>query len=271
MTSELREYISLIIERVVADHCRYERTVIKTLDAAGVRGHIRRANCVDSLAPDADMRIGDEIYYVEVKASSHARMGSTSMGYSVSDREFYPAGLNRELSTMVVDALNASRDTSLSKGIERLVKFLKTHSTVKTPVSNGFPLSGFTPESWEDARELGLIQAINRRFSSDVSIITNHYARKGIHYIQIGGLGLFTLGDANPAKLPVPRLTGDVVLEIEAKKSGDMGRETSKAAFRVHARLQPGGTSPYTLDSVDSIKALLKAAGVAKRVKPRSG
>lgn len=257
MSVLLQEYVRRLVEREIKQHCRYERLIIKTLKSLGLSGRIKSANCTDSIAPDADIKLNGESYYVEVKQDEKARMGSTSMTFSYEDQAFGPAGLNRELSDMVAEMLNEMSDTSLLRGLNRLIKFLKQDAIIPRKVSQGFPMSGFLATSWVRAKKLGMLQMINRRFNSDISVVSRHYARKNTHYIQIGGWGLYSLG-ANPAGLPVPLLDGTVVLEIEAKKSGDiMGRIGSKAAFRVHARLQPNSPSPYTLDDPKSIEAML--------------
>ncbi len=259
MSELLREYIGTLVEREIKNHCRYERLVIRTLKDAGINDKIRSANCTDSIAPDADIKLGGETYFVEVKASELARMGSASMAFSPQTQMFYPAGLNKDFSGMMADVLNSSGDGRLLKSLNRLIRFLKHDAIAPRKVSEGFPLSGFLSSSWEKAKKLGLLREINRHVDGDISVIARHYAAKNTHYIQIGGWGLYTLSGNNPVGLPVPQLDGSVTLEIEAKKSGDMqGRLASKAAFRVHARLQPANTSPYTLDDPESISAMLE-------------
>lgn len=125
-------------------------------------------------------------------------------------------------------------------------------------------MSGFSAEAWEDARNFGLLQAINRTFKSDISVIAQHYARKDTHYIQIGGAGFFRLSDENPANLPVPSVQGSVQLELRIAKSGDSGN-VSKAGLRVQARCQTTNTSPYTLDDPESVKRMLRNSKSSKR------
>ena len=251
---------ALVTEREFRDQnfCRYERLVIRSLRRAGIIGNVRSANCNDSNAPDADMVIGDEIYYVEVKASDHARMGSASVGYSYLEREFYSTGLNVELSELVVSLIETS-SLSLKKSLDRLVRAVAVGSPDRKRVLRGFPMSGFTAGAWASAREGGWLQPLNSQFEGSIDIIGSHYARKGVSYIQVGGRGLFYLS-SNPANLPVPKLEGTVVLEVTVSKAGDIpGRETSRAAIRVHPRIEISGESPYTLDDPASIIALIAA------------
>jgi len=190
----LRETIRTILEHYVLEERvkpqAYERAVIRALKQAGAVGRIKRATTHDAWRPDADIRVGDEFHYVEVKANSHAQMGGGSVSYV--DGRFEAAGKS------------------------------------------------------------GMLLAINRTFESDVRTIAQHYARKNTFYIQIGGAGLFRLGEANPANLPVPVLTGKVQLEVRLAKAGK-----PTAGMRVQARLMTGAMSPFTLDDPESVRQML--------------
>lgn len=256
----LREYVKRVLfERGARDaaHCRYESLVIKSLKVAKAAGYIKRANCVDSNKPDADLTVNGKNYYVEIKSDSDARMGTASIGYSYPDKTFYPTGRDFAFSSMVADVLNVMEDTSLIRGLQRLIRHLKQSAITPDKVIAGFPLSGFRARDWKMAADFGLLTPINRAFNSDIKVITDHYASKGVHYIQIGGWGLYSLG-SNPAGLPVPQLSGNVRMRVAAMKSGDeRGRASSKAALRVYASIMPAAASPYTLDDVDSIGEMM--------------
>ncbi len=251
MSNLLRETIRAILEQyVLVEHISpqaYERIVIRSIKQAGIGGRIKRATTHDAWRPDADMKIDGQYHYVEVKTDGHAQMGSGSVAYR--DGLYHPAGDNFELSQDVAETLNDLNDTSLRKGIKRLLAFLSTKEKRFVSV----PFSGFDNDRWEIAKKSGLLLPINRTFQSNVSAIAQHYARKNTYYIQIGGAGLFRLGEENPANLPVPRLEGKVQLELRAGKS-DVG----KASLRITARLLTRNMSPYTLDDVDSIKQMLR-------------
>lgn len=235
----------------------YERVVIRALKKAGAAGRIKRATTHDAWRPDADIRIGDEFHYVEVKANGRAQMGGGSVSYR--DGGFQAAGLNFEMSQDIADLLNDLNDSSLRNGIERLLTFLSSRSRQFT----GVPISGFDDAKWERAIARGMLLPINRTFESSVDAIAQHYARKSTYYIQIGGAGLFRLGDANPANLPVPKLEGKVQLEVRLARAG--GKPT--AGLRVQARLLARNASPYTLDDPESVAQLVAAT----RQPPRRG
>lgn len=250
----IREFVKQVIsEGEAAAACQYEKVVIRALRKSGLVGRIRRAACADSHRADADIRIGDEFHYVEIKSNSHAQMGGGSIGYSNVDQKFYPAGKNLDISDSIADALNEQHDTSLIHGLNNLLAFLsKANKREFTQV----PISGFSRESWIRAEQRRMVQPINRTFTSEMEVITNHYLKKDTHYIQIGGAGLFRLGDANPANLPIPVLQGCVQLELRIGKSGE-NKQTQTAGLRVQARLLLRTTSPYNLDDPESCAELI--------------
>lgn len=268
----LREYVQqVLIERGARDaaHCRYESLVVKTLRVAKAAGYIKRANCVDSNKPDADFVVNGENHYVEVKSDADARMGTASIGYSYPDKAFFPTGRDFAFSSMVADVLNETGDTSLIRGLHRLIRHLKQSAITPDKVVAGFPLSGFRAKDWQMAADFGLLAPINRTFNGDIRVIIDHYAAKDVHYIQIGGWGLFYLGN-NPANLPVPQLSGKVRMRVAAMKSGDQpGRASSKAALRVYASIMPAAASPYTLDDLDSIREMMAYVDHHENLAPR--
>lgn len=251
--SLLRETIRAILEYYTLEERlnpqAYERVVIRSLKQAGAVGRIKRASTHDAWRPDADMRVGDQFHYVEVKANAHAQMGGGSVSYS--DSHFEAAGHNIEMSQAIADLLNDVNDSSLHRGISRLMAFLSTKAHPITRI----PMSGFSEARWAVAEARGMLVPINRTFESDVRVIAQHYARKNTYYIQIGGAGLFRLGEANPANLPVPVLSGKVQLEVRLGKAGK-----PTAGMRVQARLLASNASPYTLDDPESIRSMLRAA-----------
>lgn len=255
MNALLRETVrGMLVE--LAGGCDYESDVILAVKRAGAAGRIKRAACADSSVADADIKVGGVVHQVEVKANARAQMGGGSVRYSSVDHAFTCGSECRDMSAAMIVILDAADDVEpLKNALDALVQFIDQ----KTPGRDitGFPMSGFSPETWEAAVTSGLLRPINRYLEADASVIEAHYAAKGTHYIQIGGAGLFRLGEANPAGFPVPGLRGKVRLELRAAKAGDAGRATSKAGLRVQARLAAAGTSPYTLDDPNSVKEML--------------
>ena len=106
----------------------------------------------------------------------------------------------------------------------------------------------------------GLLRPINAKIRKDAEFIINHYKKKNIHYIQIGGAGLFYL-DRNPANLPVPKLQGEIDIELRAGRSGakvnSAGVPMVGGLLRAQGRLRFEGSSNFTLDNPDSVRRLL--------------
>jgi len=263
MSILLKEYINLLLnEKSGEGGAEYELMVFNAIKSAGAQGKMKQTAGFDANLPDADITINGVVYNVEVKMDGNAQMGGGSIGWE--DGSFFPAGKDLEAMQPIADALNASSDSpKVGSAIKELCNFLSKKSRKKIV---GFPMSGFLKAAWYEAVDVGLLVPINVKLGSDVSFISEHYKKKGTSYIQIGGQGLFHLGE-NPAGLPVPKLTGQVVLEVRAGKGGSGGKETSNAGLRVQPRLKISKSSPYTLDDPASIREMLASTKKGKAKK----
>lgn len=223
----------------------YENKVIAALVVAGAAGLIREGAGASAADADADMIVDGERYFIEVKADANAQMGGTSVRFE--DGEFSIAGgaVDEDTQWLIFEALDERKDA--------LVRFCGAVG------ASGFPLT-CEEATWRAARGAGLLVDINAKVRRDASFIADHYAKKGIDYIQIGGSGLFYLND-NPANLPIPRLDGEVDIELRAARSGSrrnkVGVKVVGGGIRVQARLKFKGTSPFTLDDPASIREML--------------
>lgn len=256
MSNLLKEYVkSVLAEKSGEGGAEYESKVFNAIKQAGASGKMKHTAGFDANLPDADITINGVVYNVEVKMDGNAQMGGGSIG--MKDGEFFAAGRDIDAMEPIAQSLNSSPDASdLIKAIEKFCAFLNRKGRgIGKPV-DGFPMSGFSTQAWEDAVSAGLLVPINRKLESSVEFIAEHYASKGTSYIQIGGQGLFSLLN-NPADLPVPKLSGKVVLEVRAARAGSGGRPTASAGIRVQPRLKIDSDSPYTLDEPESIKQLL--------------
>lgn len=263
MTDVIREYVAaVLLEKSGEGGAEYESVVFNAIRAAGASGAMTQTAGFDANLPDADITIGGVVYSVEVKMNGKAQMGGGSIG--MKDGQFFAAGRDVDAMTPIADSLNSSEDSSeLIAAIDDLCTFLNER-TITGKTVTGFPMSGVSKVAWEEAVDAGLLVPINRRLESSVDFIAEHYAAKGTSYIQIGGQGLFYLMD-NPANIPVPRLSGSVILEVRAARAGSGGKPTVGAGIRVQSRLKISGNSRYTLDDPQSIKQLLQSVKKGKR------
>jgi len=224
---------------------KYEQRVVDTLVSTGLSGNITESAGASSTGSDADIVVNGKSYLVEVKQTSKAQMGGTSLAF---DGAFRAIG----------DAVSAETEEELCSKME--FKRQSLQELLDFVGATSFPFC-CKKEVWEEAREKGLLIPINSKIKSDAEFICNHYRNKGVHYIQIGGSGLFHMGE-NPANLPVPKLEGDINLEVRAGRSGSRklkdGTKVVPVGLRVQGRLQFNPESAYTLDDEESIQKLVE-------------
>lgn len=211
---------------------------------------------------DLKVKINNVLYNIEIKSSPDDQMGGTSIQYNV-----YP-------SVLIAPVLKSGKPTldhdtyslieSALKGTDRELKefvdFFKTQAPIKLHEKvKGFPMS-VSKDAWELATSKGLLKPLNKKVRLDTSFIANHYKKKKCFYIQIGKAGLFYMSD-NPLKLPIPKLTGEIDIEIRAARSGSSMNSTYKlptvgGGIRAQARLKTKAKSNYSLDNPDHVLQL---------------
>jgi len=231
---------------------QYESEVVAVLAAAGAAGNITSGAGASACACDADININGEIYDIEVKLNSLAQMGGTSFRYN-------PQNLGVDKFQIVSqqvdqDTIDICRE-ALAQKADDLDKLLAFLGATKFPTQ-------VVVDRWIEAKKLGLIKPLNVKVRGTTSFIMQHYKKKGVDYIQIGGAGLFYLSD-NPANLPVPKLEGEINLEMNPRRGGSSlkadGTRTAGVGIRIQGRLQFKGNSDYTLDDPESVMELLKS------------
>lgn len=224
----------------------YEDEVIASLVAAGISGNITEGAGASSADADADMNIFGTNFLVEVKKDGDAQMGGTSVRYVGGEFEPVGAAIDEDTFEVITAALSDKKEH-----IERLLSFLGGES---------FPIS-CEKDAWTTAQVAGLLKPINVKVKKDTEFLAEHYASKGVDYIQIGGAGLFYLRD-NPAGLPVPKLEGEINIELRAGRSGSRKTSTGVSmvggSLRAQGRLCFSGESPYTLDNPESINKMME-------------
>lgn len=232
----------------------YEGTVIKAIKRAGLIGNIKSGAGASAAAADADIKINDQIYNIEVKLDRNAQMGGSSV-------RFGPGGISL-VKPMEPDTQEILTSAIASKADElnKMIGFVSKQPPVAINKKvSGFPLA-CTKIAWEKAASKNLL--VNTRFRHNTDFIAKHYAKKGIYYIQIGGAGLFYMA-GNPANLPIPKLSGEINIEIRSARSGSRplasGIEVVGGGIRVQARLKTKGKSPYTADDPKSLLAMVTA------------
>jgi hypothetical protein len=230
----------------------YENKVLKAIRLAGLTGNITTGAGASAAAADADIKINDEVFNIEVKLDNNAQMGGSSVRFGSKGIKLVKS-MEPETEDLLVAAI-ASKASELNKLLSFISK--KRPKAINSKVS-GFPMS-CTKDAWEEAAYKKLL--VNVKIKNTVDFISKHYAKKGIFYIQIGGAGLFYLA-GNPANLPIPQLQGNIDIEIRSARSGAKmlasGVEVVGGGIRVQARLKTKGQSPFTADDPGSLKRML--------------
>jgi hypothetical protein len=242
----------------------YEEEVISVLNSVGLAGNITSGAGASATAADADMNIDGNIQKIEVKLDSNAQMGGTSLRYNPLTDD--PTERFVIVSDTVDPDTVSLMEEALTPLIPRLNDFLEFVGATKFPAT-------VTQDKWVEAKELGLLRPLNVKIKRTTNFIINHYRKKGINYIQIGGSGLFYLAD-NPANIPIPQLDGEINIELRPGRSGSKTRKdgTKVVGFglRVQGRLRFKGKSPFTLDDPESIREMIEARNVKAVDEPPS-
>jgi hypothetical protein len=238
---------------VSAQGFAYEDAVIDALIKAKTGGNIKKGAGASSGSTDADMNIFGKIFNVEIKLNSGAQMGGSSVRYNKNGEAYCTQTLEEDTEMLLLEAIKKEKQT-----INKLLGFLaKQDPRNINKRAIMFPLS-CTKNAWDLAQQTKLLLNIVVPYNAD--FIADHYARKGIYYIQIGGAGLFYM-KANPATLPIPRLQGSVDILIRSARNSSRrlssGIRVVSAGIRVQGRLRTKNTSPYTIDDPASIQAML--------------
>jgi len=224
----------------------YENTVISALIESGYCGDIKQGAGSSAADADADILLANTRYLVEVKKDSGAQMGGTSVRYVDGAFTVASDAVDKDTQQMIIEAL--------SPKVEAIEAMLHRIGSQKFPTS-------CSKEVWTAAKNEGYLKPINAKIRKDADFIINHYRKKGIDYIQIGGAGLFYMGN-NPANLPIPKLEGEIDIELRAGRSGSKvnaeGIRVVGGGLRAQGRLKFKGTSPYSLDDPASIKKMLE-------------
>jgi len=263
---DLEESLTLD-EKMSAGGFAYEAAVIKALMAAKAAGNIKKGAGASAAAADDDMNIFGNIFDVEIKLNRDAQMGGSSVRYNKAGGINLVKNLEEDTEALLIKAVKSRK-----KELNELLDFLAQQDPDRVNSrAIKFPMT-CTKEAWTNATKAQKL--VNTRVPLTAAFIAKHYAKKGIFYIQIGGAGLFYLSE-NPANLPIPKLEGNVVVEIRSARSGSRvissGDRVVGAGIRVQGRLKTKNQSPYTIDDPKSIKKMLehvqdkKAAAKKKR------
>ena len=254
INSSVDEGLEQISESSNVGGFAYETTVIQAIKQAGISGNITKGAGASRVGADANISINNKVYDIEVKLNRNAQMGGSSVRFGKKGIELVKP-MAKTTSDMIITAVS-----SKTKDLNQLIAYLTKQrpATINGRV-DGLPLA-CTTEAWTKARTKGLL--VNSIIKYTTDFIAKHYAEKGIYYIQLGGAGLFYMS-SNPANLPIPKLKGEIDIEIRSARSGSKmlttGHSVVGGGIRVQARLKTKGISPYSADDPKSLSAMIEA------------
>ncbi len=207
-------------------------------------------------AGDIEGRLKGRPFNIEVKLSADDQMGGGSFTYDYKSKKFAPAKKMDPADEELLLSAVQDKTKALDEYIEaaRELEPVEYHKGIR-----GIPIK-VSKKGRDILKAQGLLKNINTKVITDASFIEKHYNKKGVYYIQIGGKGLFFLG-SNPFNLPVPRLKGEIQVEIRLAYSGTKGKfpdgtETRTAGLRFQGRLRTKNSSDHTIDTVEGIEKL---------------
>ena len=199
-----------------------------------------------SVDPDIVLQIRGKKVNVEIKQNINAQSGGTSIKYQKgSDLK-----LVKDLDCLTNEELN----TKLSSHIYNLDELLSFFNKELIPFST-------TKSKWNEAVEKDIIKNASTRIVSSVSFIEEHYTKKNVNYIHFGKHGLFYMKE-DKMNLGVPRLNGDVILEIRPTRNGSRlnseGIRTCSACLRIQARIKNVTKSNISLEDGEGFLNLIR-------------
>jgi len=123
------------------------------------------------------------------------------------------------------------------------------------------PITEFPARIPVNVRERLMLEGFQNKIQSmypyDIENWKAFYRDKGNSYIQIGGKGLFHLGE-NPLNLPVPEINGSICLEVRLYPRGAEGKPYVRVEIALKFKGLICNTSPYSLDNKNDVVKIFK-------------
>jgi len=272
--------VNELLETVGEAGLEYELSVYNTIASAKVNGLIAGdapgAGYSNVGAGDIQASYNNQPFNIEVKLNAKAQMGGGSVRYNRQTGELIPS---EKLSASsdpgdlaIILAAVKSKIPAMDNYLDQLATIapISIHSTY---AANGIPFVA-SKDAREKLKTSKFQKQLNDIIHIDAKHISNMYNKKGVYYIQIGGAGLFYMGQ-NPLNLPIPPFQGEAQIEIRLgyagdtngtvtlafnKKIGNTGNsiEARTGTMRAIGRLKSSSSSDYSLDDVGSIQKLFK-------------
>ena len=242
----------------------YEANVLKALSAANVPGLKFKGDSGAGFnrygAGDIEASYNGQAFNIEIKSAAKDQMGGTSIRANFDTGEYQIVDIEAVDPAAVpfYKAAIAEKAEDFARWREHVSQFAPQEIN---QIPNSIPFGSVTVEAWDSATQNGLLLPLNKVEQFDnVTAIVQHYNKKGVYYIQLGGAGLFYLGK-DAIGLGVPALEASMQIEFRLGPAGSKLNKrfdvrTRAAGFRCQGRLKSKIKSPYSLDNVESVRTL---------------
>ena len=238
---------------VVVDRLQREFSNFKKRETAG--GAFSSAG-----SGDMTFEVDGKVFNMEIKMDGNAQMGGTSINFDRDEDEEPDVFPNRLIDRFVFDKIKEEDRELFMKALKPKMKYMDAFidhlKSLPDPIYQnitGFPIS-ILVKDWNQLVKDGYLVPLNGKISFDAKFIRDHYQKKNVDYIQIGGIGLLHTGK-DPMRLGVPMLDGAINIEMRLGAAGSGGKAYKSANYRVQGRLdlKSGGIkSSITLDNYES-------------------
>tara|TARA_R110000744_G_scaffold362673_2_gene470777 strand:+ start:600 stop:2084 length:1485 start_codon:yes stop_codon:yes gene_type:complete len=231
----------------------YEQLVVDALEKEGIQGSMPEAHA-DATGPDAEFVIDGEPYYLEIKLNTKAQMGDKAVGYSPKTGKFTlnKKAYDPEVYKQIGKALKAGE-----KGIKDWLEALRDPAR---PASMAWEKDNINALNWKTtsrkffpAQEAGLQNAASfgygagkEKIELPSNFVNKMYNSKDIYYIQIGGKGLYYMGEDKANLFPpdVGEFGGEITLELRPRANA---RDKINISSPSQEATAPDGTT-FVLD-----------------------
>jgi hypothetical protein len=224
----------------------YEEKIFNIMNSIGLIPKDFKSTAGSSaIDPDIVVDIGGKKVNIEIKQNIKAQSGGTSIKYSKGKKLM----LVKELSCLTNEDVNDKLNNHI-KNLDRLLDFFEKEKISFTS----------TKAKWTNAVKKGIIKSATTRIESSTDFIEDHYASKNVNYIHFGNHGLFYM-KKDIMNLGVPRLNGNVVLEVRPARNGSSlnrhGIRVCIGSLRVQARIKNVQKSHVSLEDGDKFLDLV--------------
>lgn len=221
---------------------------------------------------DLELLVAGKPFHVEIKMNTKAQMGGTSMLIDLKN-DTMRLKKSDDIDPELQELFFAGTKAKLND-FRKVIAFFRKNSppAFQKKLKDAIPCGAVPAEVWDKAVAAGYMQRLAIKVPlKDVNWVANHYNKKGVYYIQIGGAGLFYL-NKNPLKLPIPKFESLLDIEMEFRRGGGATKTgKSSGGYRVQGRLRAMKTkSPMTLEDPAHVAEVFQTIinGEAKTTTP---